>query len=74
MNEESSKALIDSAVKEAVQAAGGSESLAKAMNPPISRQAVEKWVRKGVVPPERVKEVSRITGVAMSRLNPLFIL
>jgi DNA-binding transcriptional regulator YdaS (Cro superfamily) len=38
----------------------------------ISRVAVSRWVKRGVVPPARVKSVSELTGIAMADLNPLF--
>lgn len=36
----------------------------------ISQQAVQQWVASGVVPPERVLEVEKITGISRNRLNP----
>lgn len=49
----------------AIELAGGTIALGKALG--ISRQAVEQWTR---VPPERVLEVERITGVSRYDLRP----
>jgi hypothetical protein len=38
----------------------------------ISQAAVSRWMRRGVVPPARVKSVSDLTGIPMAELNPLF--
>jgi DNA-binding transcriptional regulator YdaS (Cro superfamily) len=38
----------------------------------ISPVAVSRWVKRGVVPPARVKAVSDLTGIPMADLNPLF--
>lgn len=59
-------------VEVAVSAVGGRTKLAKSLNPPVSRQAVERWVKNGEIPPRRVPEVSRITGIPKHVLSPLF--
>ena len=59
-------------VEVAVRAAGGRIKLAKSLNPPVSRQAVEGWIKRGEIPPRRVPEVSVITGIPRHVLSPLF--
>lgn len=59
-------------VEMAVNAAGGRKQLAEKLIPPISRQAVECWLKKGEVPPRRVKEVSELTGIPKHVLSPFF--
>lgn len=53
------------ATQEAIKAAGGPTNLGRELG--ISRQAVEQW---RLVPPERVLDVERITGVSRYRLRP----
>lgn len=56
-------------IAEAIQRAGGSTKLGKALG--ITRQAVEAWKGKGrVVPPEHVLEIEKITGVTRYDLRP----
>ena len=52
-------------LKTAIQRAGGSRVLGPKLG--ISRQAVEQWL---VVPPERVLQVERITGISRYALRP----
>lgn len=59
-------------VELAIRLAGGRKQLAEKLSPPISRQAVESWLKKGEVPPRRVKEVSALTGIPKPVLSPLF--
>ena len=54
-----------SALETAIQRAGGTKPLAEALG--ITRQAIEQWRR---VPPERVLEVERFTGVSRYALRP----
>ncbi|RLV60979.1 hypothetical protein D5018_03820 [Parashewanella curva] len=44
--------------------------IAKQMN--LTQQCVSVWIKKNEVPPRRVPEFSRITGIPKSKLNPLF--
>lgn len=60
-------------VEVAVKAAGGRLNLAKSLNPPVTRQAVEGWIKRGEIPPRRVPEVSAITGIPKHVLSPLFV-
>lgn len=53
------------ATQEAIKAVGGPTNLGRLIG--ISRQAVEQW---RLVPPERVLEVERVTGVSRYRLRP----
>lgn len=59
-------------VRVAVKRVGGTRNLARLCEPPVSRQAVEKWIKSGVVPPRRAPGVSKISGVPKGLLNPLF--
>lgn len=56
----------------AAERVGGARNLARLCNPAVSRQAVEKWIRAAVIPPRRVPEVSKLSGVPKGLLNPLF--
>lgn len=56
----------------AINAAGSQLALSKLLTPPVSRQAIAKWLRKGEIPPRRVPQVSAATRIPMSVLNPLF--
>lgn len=57
-------------VQMAIQAAGGRKKLAESLT--LTRQAVELWLHNGEVPPRRVAEVSRLTGIPKHLLSPLF--
>jgi DNA-binding transcriptional regulator YdaS (Cro superfamily) len=59
-----SLALMDTALVKAISAAGGQSALAKALN--VTPQAVQQWKR---VPPERVLDVERITGISRYELR-----
>lgn len=56
----------------AIEAAGGRRQLAKKLAPPVSRQAIEQWIRKGEIPPRRVPQVATATGIPKGVLNPMF--
>lgn len=58
------------AVAVAIEAAGGRRQLAEQLN--VSRQAVESWLAAGAVPPKRVPDVARVTGLPKKVLNPIF--
>ena len=58
------------AVAVAIEVVGGRRQLAEHLN--VSRQAVESWLAAGVVPPKRVPEVARVTGLPKKILNPIF--
>ena len=53
------------ALQTAIERAGGTKNLGEALG--ITRQAVEQW---RAVPPERVLDVERITGVSRYALRP----
>ena len=55
------------AVKRAIEAAGGQQALAKKVG--VKYQAVQKWVRNRV-PAERVLAIEAATGVSRSDLRP----
>lgn len=56
---------MNTALETAIEIAGGAIPLAEALG--ISRQAVQQWKQ---VPPERVLQVERITGVSRYALRP----
>lgn len=56
----------------AVQAAGSRAKLGRAIQPPVCRQAVDKWVRDGRIPLKRVSAVSKATGIPKKLLDPAF--
>ena len=56
----------------AAERVGGARTLARLCTPAVSRQAVEKWIRAAVIPPRRVPEVSKLSGVPKGLLIPLF--
>lgn len=56
---------MEKAVTKAANVVGGQAELAKRLN--ISPQAVNKWIKRGLVPPERVLEVERLTNGAVTR-------
>ncbi len=56
----------------AVDAVGGRKALAEKLSPPCSRQAIERWIKDGAIPPRRVPQVSAVTGIPKGTLSPLF--
>ena len=56
----------------AVRAAGSRAKLGRSLNPPVCRQAVDKWVRAGRIPLGRVVAVSKATGIPKKLLDPAF--
>ena len=54
----------------AIQAVGSRRELAKQVK--VTRQAVERWLASGEIPPRRVPDVARITGMPKKVLNPIF--
>lgn len=56
---------MESALKEAIEAAGGPKALGAKLG--ISHQAIGQWDE---VPPLRVLEVERLTGVPRHKLRP----
>ena len=56
---------MDDALREAIAAAGGLRALARMLN--MAHQALSTWRR---VPPLRVLEVERLTGIPRTRLRP----
>lgn len=53
----------------AIKAVGTAKALATPLG--VSPQAVGKWLKEGVVPPERVLDVERLSGVPCYLLNPI---
>ena len=59
-------------VEEAVRAVGSRDKVAKLYTPPLSRQAISKWIKRGYVPSDRVRIFGKAAGVPRSVLNPDF--
>lgn len=55
-----------SGIEQAVAKAGSQGKLAEALG--VSQQAVQKWVRRGYVPPGRVVEIEATLGVPRAKL------
>ena len=60
-----SLAMMEQALREAIEKAGGPSALARKLG--IAHQAVSQWVR---APATRVLQIERLTGVRRSRLRP----
>lgn len=56
----------------AIKAVGSQDALASALTPPVSRQAIGGWLKRGEIPPRRVPEVAKATGIPKHILSPLF--
>ncbi len=59
---------MPNAIERAVDAAGGQSALARALG--VTPQAVQRWCATGVVPPIRVIDVERLTGISRHALRP----
>lgn len=57
--------MSEDALKKAIEIAGGPVALSRALG--ISSQAIPQWRQ---VPPNRVLEIERITGVSRHELRP----
>lgn len=60
--------VVNSAIADAVLAAGSQSALARAVG--VSPQAVQQWVDSGRVSHRKVLDVERATGVSRTRLRP----
>lgn len=56
------------AIHRAVEAAGGQKALAAMVG--VRYQAVQKWLRSGRVPAERVLTIEAQTGISRHELRP----
>lgn len=56
---------MDSTLKKAIEGAGGTANLARALN--ITTQAISQWSR---VPADRVIQVEKLSGVSRYKLRP----
>lgn len=56
---------MESTLKKAIDGAGGTASLARALN--ITTQAISQWTR---VPADRVIQVEKLSGVSRYKLRP----
>lgn len=52
----------------AISRAGTRRDFALSLDPPITVQAVQQWVRRGWVPPARAMEIERLYGVDRAHL------
>ena len=59
-------------VEEAVRAVGSRDKVAKLYTPPLSRQAISKWIKRGYGPSDRVRIFAKAAGVPRTVLNPDF--
>ena len=62
-------------VEEAVRAVGSRDKVAKLYTPPLSRQAISKWIKRGWIVDQhsfRVRIFAKAAGVPRSVLNPDF--
>jgi len=59
-------------IRHVVMIAGSQTQLAKVLG--LSKTTVNKWVRQGYVPDERVKEIHKIYKIPSARLcNPFYL-
>lgn len=61
-------AAVQNDLASAIEKAGGQSEVARLLG--IAQQSVSEWVARGVVPPKRVLEIERLTGVPRHRLRP----
>ena len=59
-----------SAIKRAVDKAGGQSALARLIGSGVKQQNVWHWVQTGVVPPKRCWAIEQATGVSRRALRP----
>lgn len=59
-------------VAEAVRIVGSAKKVGQLYSPPISHQAVSKWIRRGCVPASRVRKLSEASGMPRWALNASF--
>lgn len=57
------------AIKDAIRALGGCQSVARAMG--VSRIAVYQWAQRGAVPVQRVPQFCKLTGMKPEAANPI---
>lgn len=55
-------------VRQACDNLGGVNATARKMK--VKPPSVSEWIKKGIVPPKRVKKLSVLSGVPEERLNP----
>ena len=60
--------MSDGTLDDLIRSGGGVNALAASLG--ITPAAISQWRRKGMVPAERVLDVSAATGVAPSRIRP----
>lgn len=63
----------ETGIDKAVRLAHGQTALGKLFDPPVSPQAVQKWVAKGVAPSDRCREIEKKLDGRVTRyeLNPV---
>jgi DNA-binding transcriptional regulator YdaS (Cro superfamily) len=58
---------IENGIEKAVRLAGSQTALGQIFDPPVSPQAVQKWVAKGQAPGERCREIEKKFGGQVTR-------
>ena len=58
------------AIKRAVDQAGGQSALARSIGKGVKQQNVWWWVHKGAAPPEHCLAIEQATGVSRHELRP----
>lgn len=61
-------AIMTTDLRTAIDRAGGQSELARRLG--LRQQSVSEWISRGVVPPARVLDVERATGIHRHLLNP----
>lgn len=59
---------LQTGIEEAIVKAGSMSALARAMEPPVSQQAIQQWRARGWVPEERVAMIARSYDIDKLRL------
>lgn len=61
-------------IERAVEMAGGQGPLGASLSPPVSQQAISKWLTRGWLPADRAVEVERIYNIdARTLLSPALV-
>lgn len=55
-------------IEEALARIGNATALGRKLVPPVTRQAVAEWAKRGWVPSERAAQISALTGIDTDRL------
>lgn len=58
------------ALQKAIAACGGRVELARRLSPPVSRQAIESWLKKQSIPVRRIPAIAKMAGMQPGDLDP----